>query len=49
MTSEPLFARVPPELDFPKEEREILAFWKAHRIFDKTLAKPAPRGTFVFY
>jgi isoleucyl-tRNA synthetase len=49
MPPEPLFARVPPELDFPKEEREILAFWKAHRIFDKTLAKPAPRGTFVFY
>jgi isoleucyl-tRNA synthetase len=49
MPPEPLFARVPPELDFPKEERETLAFWKAHRIFEKTLAKPAPRGNFVFY
>ena len=24
----PRFERVPPELDFPKEEREILRFWK---------------------
>jgi isoleucyl-tRNA synthetase len=49
MPSEPLFARVPPELDFPAEERQILAFWKAARIFEKTLAKPAPNGKFVFY
>ncbi len=49
MPPEPLFARVPPELDFPKEEREILAFWKTRAIFEKTLAKPAPEGTFVFY
>ncbi|MBV9948219.1 MAG: isoleucine--tRNA ligase, partial [Myxococcales bacterium] len=46
---EPLFARVPQELDFPKEEREILRFWKSAGIFEKTLSKPAPRGTFVFY
>jgi isoleucyl-tRNA synthetase len=45
----PLFAKVSPELDFPSEEREILRFWKASRIFEKTLAKPAPRGSFVFY
>src|SRR5271170_1259169 len=45
----PLFDRVSTELDFPKEEHEILAFWKGARIFEKTLAKPAPRGTFVFY
>ena len=45
----PAFARVPTELDFPKEEREILAFWKSARIFEKTLSKPARRGTFVFY
>jgi isoleucyl-tRNA synthetase len=45
----PIFARVPPELDFPKEENEILRFWKEHRIFEKTLSKPAPHGPFVFY
>ena len=47
--AEPLFARVSTELDFPREEREILGFWKARRIFEKTLEKPAPRGSFVFY
>jgi isoleucyl-tRNA synthetase len=45
----PLFAKVSPELDFPREERETLRFWRERRIFEKTLAKPAPRGTFVFY
>jgi len=47
--ADPLFAKVPQELDFPREEREILRFWKERRIFDKALAKPAPRGPFVFY
>src|SRR5580700_1861796 len=47
--AEPLFAKVPPELDFPREEREILRFWKERGIFDKALSKPAPRGAFVFY
>jgi len=46
---EPLFERVTPELDFPKEEREVLSFWRDRRIFEKTLSKPAPRGPFVFY
>jgi isoleucyl-tRNA synthetase len=46
---ESLFAKVPQELDFPGEEREILRFWKAARIFEKTLAKPPTRGNFVFY
>src|SRR5579859_5457930 len=45
----PIFARVPPELDFPKEENEILRFWKERGIFEKTLSKPAPNGPFVFY
>lgn len=47
--SAPVFAKVSPELDFPKQEREILQFWKAERIFEKTIAKPSPRGPFVFY
>ncbi|MDP9033245.1 MAG: isoleucine--tRNA ligase [Myxococcota bacterium] len=44
-----LFAKISLELDFPKEEREILRFWKSARIFEKTLAKPVTRGRFVFY
>jgi isoleucyl-tRNA synthetase len=45
----PIFARVPPELDFPREERETLRFWREQQIFEKTLSKPAPNGSFVFY
>jgi isoleucyl-tRNA synthetase len=47
--AQPLFAKVPQELDFPKEEREILRFWREARIFEKTLSKPSARGQFVFY
>jgi isoleucyl-tRNA synthetase len=47
--AEPLFAKVSQELDFPREERAILRFWKERGIFDKALSKPAPRGAFVFY
>ena len=46
---EPIFSKVPAELNFPAEERETLRFWKAARIFEKTLTKPAKHGTFVFY
>ena len=49
MAHEPLFAKVSTILDFPREEREIFRFWKERGIFEKTLAKPSPRGTFVFY
>ncbi len=45
----PRFARVPNELDFPKEEREILAFWKAEKIFDKSLERTEGGKPFVFY
>lgn len=43
------FDKVPSELDFPKEEREILAFWKEQRIFDKSLEQTAGGTPFVFY
>ncbi|MBU2220762.1 class I tRNA ligase family protein, partial [Patescibacteria group bacterium] len=32
-----------------KREEEILAFWEREKIFEKSLKKPAPKGTFVFY
>lgn len=35
--------------DLAKQEEEILAFWKEHGIFHKTLAKQSPAGEFVFY
>ncbi len=30
-------------------EEEVLAFWKEHNIFEKTISKKAPKGDFVFY
>lgn len=49
-----VFAPVRSELNFPADEAAILAFWKDHRIFHKTLraetrATGPSKGTFVFY
>jgi isoleucyl-tRNA synthetase len=43
------FDKVKTELDFPAEERDILAFWKGSRIFDKSLEQTANGTPFVFY
>ncbi len=48
------FSPVRPELDFPRDEAEVLAFWKEHDIFHKTLSAETrhtgpSRGPFVFY
>ena len=45
----PRFDKVRPELDFPRDEREILAFWKEARIFEKSLARTEKGAPFVFY
>lgn len=49
-----VFSAVRSELDFPGDESRILAFWKSHGIFKKTLsaetrATGPSKGTFVFY
>src|SRR5215831_17581752 len=44
-----LFEKVPTELDFPKEEKEILRFWKERRIFQKSLELRKNGEPFVFY
>ena len=49
MPAEPRFTKVDPTLDFPKDEREILALWKEKRIFEKSLEGTAGAPTFVFY
>ena len=36
-------------LNFPAIEEKILKYWKAQDIFQKTLAKDAPKGSFTFY
>jgi isoleucyl-tRNA synthetase len=48
------FLSVRSELDFPADESRILAFWKEHGIFHKTLsaetrATGPSKGTYVFY
>ncbi|OJY31261.1 MAG: isoleucine--tRNA ligase [Myxococcales bacterium 68-20] len=45
----PRFDKVRTELDFPRDEREILSFWKESRIFEKSLAKTSSGAPFVFY
>ena len=42
-------SEMPGPSDIAKKEEETLAFWSDRSIFDKTLAKPAPKGEFVFY
>ena len=48
------FDAVRPDLDFPRDEAAILAFWKANKIFDKSLLSGTrqtgpSKGTYVFY
>ncbi|PSO46598.1 MAG: isoleucine--tRNA ligase, partial [Parcubacteria group bacterium SW_4_46_8] len=35
--------------DVAKREEQILAYWQANNIFEKTLKKDSPEGEFVFY
>ena len=35
--------------DIAKREEEILAFWSERGIFEKSLAKPSPKGEYIFY
>ncbi|MEK7145226.1 MAG: class I tRNA ligase family protein, partial [Patescibacteria group bacterium] len=32
-----------------EREEEILKFWRDNKIFEKSVAKLAPRGEFIFY
>ncbi len=47
--AEPLFAKVPTTLDFPKEEAEILELWRSARVFQRSLEGREGAPTFVFY
>ncbi|MEP7162339.1 MAG: isoleucine--tRNA ligase [Candidatus Moraniibacteriota bacterium] len=44
-----MFQKVDPKQSLPKLEEEILRFWDAEKIFEKSVAKDAPAGDFVFY
>ena len=43
------FDKVETQLDFPRDERSILTFWKSERIFEKSLERTAGGTPFVFY
>ncbi len=44
------FKPVPTQLDFPRYERDVLAFWKANEIFEKsTSLRGSGAPSFVFY
>lgn len=43
------YKKVDPKVSFPKMEEEILKYWEANRIFEKSVSKDAPQGDFVFY
>jgi len=45
----PSFPKVDTALRFPETERAIIELWKREQVFEKTLDKPAPNGSFVFY
>jgi len=44
-----LFDKVSGAIDFPADEKKVLAFWKEARIFEKSLADGEGKPTFVFY
>jgi isoleucyl-tRNA synthetase len=44
-----VFEKVPTELNFPKEEKDVLRFWREKGIFQKTLDAGKDRPSFVFY
>ncbi|HSE08900.1 MAG TPA: isoleucine--tRNA ligase [Nocardioidaceae bacterium] len=40
---------VPPQVDLPALEHEVLAFWSDNKIFDKSLDRAGTRPTWTFY
>ena len=43
------FDKVQTELDFPRDEKAILAFWKEQRIFEQSMERTKSGTPFVFY
>jgi isoleucyl-tRNA synthetase len=44
-----MFKDVPTQLDFPKAEKEILAFWEANKVYEKSLEQRKGGTPFVFF
>ena len=45
----PAFDKVDPQLDFPKEEKEVLRFWKERNVFHRSLEQRRGKERFVFF
>ena len=43
------FEKVDTSYNFPAMEQSIQSFWEDQRIFQQSLEKDAPQGSFVFY
>ncbi|MDP2585653.1 MAG: isoleucine--tRNA ligase, partial [Candidatus Levybacteria bacterium] len=43
-----MFKPVKQNVNFPELEKEILEFWKKNKIFEKSVAKDAPKGKWTF-
>jgi len=41
--------KVDQKQSLPKLEEEILAYWETNKIFERSVAKEAPMGEYVFY
>ena len=44
-----MYRSVPPRIDLPSMERDILASWKASKVFERSLAQTAGKPQWVFY
>jgi isoleucyl-tRNA synthetase len=44
-----MFKSLPEKLDYPQLEKEILAFWKEHGIFEKSVTKREGKKSFTFF
>ncbi|MEI6621760.1 MAG: isoleucine--tRNA ligase [Actinomycetes bacterium] len=47
--SYPVYRAVPPQIDLPAMEHEVLAFWQDHEIFHRSLERTSGGPQWVFY
>lgn len=43
-----MFKPVSPNVNFPELEQNVLEYWKKNKIFEKSIAKDAPKGNWTF-
>ncbi|MGI5841412.1 MAG: class I tRNA ligase family protein, partial [Patescibacteria group bacterium] len=45
----PKFKNVPPQINFPSLEEEIIKFWKGKKIFEKSVDQRPESNSYTFY